>query len=166
MSSCQKDVKCQIVKHLDYRGGSQKKKIDTMRFTHIDINFDVRYEGHQNCPKILSMNILRVFSDHHLWCQNWCQYLCTSLCQFNFFVNLFHSLGVWIFDIWHLFDNLTSFWQLDIFLTFWHITWTISAHHWLGVKVGSRGTHDPVCPILLYPLPIWPICPVRVQGYG
>ena len=80
-----------------------------MRFTHIDVNFDVRYEGHQNCPKILSMNILRVFSDHHLWRQNWHQYLWTSLCQFNFFVNLFHSLGVWFFDIWHLFDNLTFF---------------------------------------------------------
>ena len=25
MSSCQKDVKCQKVKHLDYGGGSQKK---------------------------------------------------------------------------------------------------------------------------------------------
>ena len=25
MSSCQKDAKCQIVKHLDYGGGSQKK---------------------------------------------------------------------------------------------------------------------------------------------
>ena len=81
-----------------------------MRFTHIDINFEVRYEGHQNCPKILSMKILSVFSDHHLWCQNWCQYLWTSLCQFNFFVNLLHSLGVSFFDIWHLFDNLTSFW--------------------------------------------------------
>ena len=122
--------------------------------------FDVRYEGHQNCPKILSMNILRVFSDHHLWRQNWCQYLWTSLCQFNFFVNLLHSPGVWIFDIWHLFDNLTSFWQHDIFSTFWHITWTISTHHWLGVKVGSRGTHDLVCPIPLYSLPMWPICPV------
>ena len=72
MSSCQKDVKlskrCQMskMKHLDYGGGSQKYLIDTMRFTDIDINFDVRYEGHQNCPKILSMNILRVFSDHHL----------------------------------------------------------------------------------------------------
>ena len=66
MSSCQKDAKCQIVKHLDYGGGSQKYLIDIMRFTDIDINFDVRYEGHQNCPKILSMNILRVFSDHHL----------------------------------------------------------------------------------------------------
>ena len=25
LSKCQKDVKCQIVKHLDYGGGSQKK---------------------------------------------------------------------------------------------------------------------------------------------
>ena len=131
-----------------------------MRFTDIDINFDIRYEGHKNCLKILSINILSVFSDHHLWRQNWHQYLWTSLCQFIFFVNLLHSLGVWIFDIWHFFDNLTSFWQLDIFLTFWYITWTISAHHWLGVKLGSRGTCDSVCPILLYPLPKWPICPV------
>ena len=46
MSSCQKDAKCQIVKHLDYGGGSQKYLIDIMRFTDIDINFDVRYEGH------------------------------------------------------------------------------------------------------------------------
>ena len=125
-----------------------------MRFTHIYVNFDVKYEGHQNCPKILSMNILRVFSDHHLWRQNWHQYLWTSLCQLIFFVNLLHSLHVWLFDIWHLFDNLTSFWQCDILSTFWHITWTISTHHWLGVKVGSRE------PISLYPLPMWPICPV------
>ena len=41
-------VKCQKIKHLDYGGGSQKKKkkIDTMRFTHIDVNFDVTYDGH------------------------------------------------------------------------------------------------------------------------
>ena len=31
-----------------------------MRFTDIDVNFDVKYEGQQNCPKILSMDILRV----------------------------------------------------------------------------------------------------------
>ena len=29
-----------------------------------------------------------------------------------FFVNLLHSPCVWVFDIWHLFDNLTSFWEL------------------------------------------------------
>ena len=39
-------VKCQKIKNLDYGGGSQKKKIDTMRFTHVDVNFDVTYDGH------------------------------------------------------------------------------------------------------------------------
>ena len=27
-----------------------------MKFTHIDINFDVKYDGHQNCSKTLSMH--------------------------------------------------------------------------------------------------------------
>ena len=66
MSSCQKDVKYQKVKYADYGGGSQKKIIDIMKFTDIDVNFDVKYEGQQNCPKIISMDILRVFSDHHM----------------------------------------------------------------------------------------------------
>ena len=65
MSKCQKDVKCQKVKHIDYGGGS-KKKIHIMRFTHIDINFDIKYEGNQNCSKTLSMHILRVFGHHHM----------------------------------------------------------------------------------------------------
>ena len=43
-----------------------QKKIDIMRFTDIDVNFDVRYGGHQNCPKILSTNNLWGFSDHHM----------------------------------------------------------------------------------------------------
>ena len=37
-----------------------KKLIDIMRFTYIDINFDVKYEGHQKCLKTLSVYILRV----------------------------------------------------------------------------------------------------------
>ena len=37
-----------------------------MRFTHIDVNLDVKYEGHQNLSEILSMDILRVFGDHHM----------------------------------------------------------------------------------------------------
>ena len=41
-------------------------KFDIMRFTHIDVNFDVTYEGHQNWSKILSMDILRVFGEHHV----------------------------------------------------------------------------------------------------
>ena len=53
--NCQKDVKLtnvKKVKSLDYEGGSQKK-IDIIRFTDIDVKFDVKYEGHQNCPEIL-----------------------------------------------------------------------------------------------------------------
>ena len=46
MSSCQKDVKCQKFKHLDYGGGSRKNLIDTMRFTDIDVNFDITNDGH------------------------------------------------------------------------------------------------------------------------
>ena len=117
-----------------------------MRFTDIDVNFDLRYEGHQNCPKILSMNILRVFSDYHLWRQNWRQYLWTSSCQFNFFVNLLHSLGVWYFDIWHFFDNMTSFWQLDIFLIFWEQI--------------AHGPHCPCIPLPMWPIPLVPYTPV------
>ena len=37
-----------------------------MRFTHIDVNFDVKYEGHQNCSKTLSLHILRVSGHHHM----------------------------------------------------------------------------------------------------
>ena len=92
-----------------------KKIIHKMRFTHIDVNFDVKYEGHQNCSKTLSMQILRGFSHHHMWRQNWRQYVWTSLCQFTFFCEL-HSSCVWLFDIflttWHLFDNLTSFFHI------------------------------------------------------
>ena len=33
---------------MDYGGGSQKKKkMDIMRFTHTDVNFDVTYDGDQ-----------------------------------------------------------------------------------------------------------------------
>ena len=31
-----------------------------MRFTNIDVNFDIKYETQQNWSKILSMHILRV----------------------------------------------------------------------------------------------------------
>ena len=37
-----------------------------MRFTDIDVKFDVKYEGHQNYSKILSMHTLRVFGYHHM----------------------------------------------------------------------------------------------------
>ena len=41
-----------------------------MMFTLIDVNFDIRYEGHQNWSKILSRNILRGFGDDHMRHQN------------------------------------------------------------------------------------------------
>ena len=70
-------------------------------FTYIDINFDVKYEAHQNWPKILSMHTLRVFGHHDISHQNWHQYLWALLCQLIFFVNLFHSLCVWLlFCVW------------------------------------------------------------------
>ena len=37
-----------------------------MMFTHIDVNFYIKYEGNQNWSKILSMDILRVFDHHHI----------------------------------------------------------------------------------------------------
>ena len=58
-------------------------------------------------------SILGNFVDLHIWHQNWHQYLWTSLRQFIFFMNLLHSLHIWLFDIWHLFDNLTSFSHFD-----------------------------------------------------
>ena len=43
------------------------KKLDTIRFTHNNANFDVTYENHQNWLKTYFMNILRIFDDHHMW---------------------------------------------------------------------------------------------------
>ena len=109
-------------------------------FTHINVNFYIKYEGHQNCSKTLFMHILRVFGHHHVWHRNWHQYVWTSLCEFIIFVNLLHSPCVWLFDIWHLFDNLTSFWQLDIFLTTWHLFWHMGNGKCgqMGIKVNTE----------------------------
>ena len=52
--------------HMQTMEEVQKKKIDIMQFTDIDVNFDVKYEVKQNWPKIISMDILRVFSDHNM----------------------------------------------------------------------------------------------------
>ena len=62
MSSCQKDVKCQT------SGLQKRENIDTIRFTDIDVNFDITYEGHQNWSKILSLHILSVLARP---CRNW-----------------------------------------------------------------------------------------------
>ena len=50
MSTGQKDVKYQKVKHMDYGGGSQKY-IGIMTFTDIEVNFEVTYDGDQKPSK-------------------------------------------------------------------------------------------------------------------
>ena len=113
MSSCQKDVKL-----------SKRCQMLTSQTCELWRRFTIKNNWHNEVdtywcqfwhhiwwwPKPLKMCIESVF-EHFLW---------PSYAKF-FFVNLLHSPDVWLFDIWHLFDNLTSFWQLDIFLTSWHI---------------------------------------------
>ena len=81
MSKYQKDVKkMSNVKKSNTQTMEEvhKKKIHIMWFTHIDINFNVKYEGHQNCSKTLSMHIVRVFG-HHQTCQKWnLHFLCPT----------------------------------------------------------------------------------------
>ena len=38
-----------------------------MRFQHNEVNFEVRYEDHQNCSKTYFIDFLKVFSDHHIY---------------------------------------------------------------------------------------------------
>ena len=53
----------------------------------------------------------------------------------NFFVNLLHSLPVCFLDIWHLFDNLTSF---DIFIAAYIIWGNVIISH-LSVHLSPVG---------------------------
>ena len=53
----------------------------------------------------------------------------------NFFVNLLHSLPVCFLDIWHLFDNLTSF---DIFIAAYIIWGNVIISH-LSVHLSTVG---------------------------
>ena len=79
MSSCQKDVKlskrCEVVKKMSNVKKSntwtmeefhKKKKIDIMRFTHIDVNFDVTYDGDQKPSKCAKKVFLNNFGDLHI----------------------------------------------------------------------------------------------------
>ena len=115
MSSCQKDVKYQKIKHLDYGGGSQKK-INWHNEVH---RYWCQFWRHKWWSlKTLKMFIESIFGQ--FWWPSYLMSKLTSICvnlimSIYFFVNLLHSPDVWLFDIWHLFDNLTSFWQLDIF---------------------------------------------------
>ena len=69
--------------------------------------------------KILKMFIKYVFSQ--FWWSSYVTSKLTSLigethCVKGFFVNLLPGLVVWLFDISHLFDNLTSSWHFDTWL--------------------------------------------------
>ena len=58
------------VKHMDHGGGSQKKLIDRMRFTDIDVNFDVKYDGDQKPSKCSWKLFLANFGELHISHQN------------------------------------------------------------------------------------------------
>ena len=95
-----------------------------MRLTHIDINMS-------------NMMVTKIVPKHFL-CTFW-GFLVAITCDVKIdvnmcephYVNLFflwtssivHVFDLLTFDIflttWHLFDNLTSFWQLDIFFDMW-----------------------------------------------
>ena len=127
LRSHRKDVKllkrCQMSKNQTPRlWGSFTKKIET-RFTHIDINFDVIYmmvnKNPQNVCRKYIWPILMTFMCDVKIDINMCEphyvnlFLWTSL-----IVQVFNFLT---FDIFLVFlKSLTSFWQLDIFLTFLH----------------------------------------------
>ena len=69
-----------------------------MRFTqssHIDINFHVTYEGHQNWSEIVSIDILRVFMTFISYLKIDLNMREPSLCQF---ISLLPSSKVQLFD--------------------------------------------------------------------
>ena len=107
MSSCQKDVKWQKVKHMDYGRGSQKK---------LNWHNEVRTYWHQFwhhiwwSPKTLKMFIESVFEQ--VWSPSYLTSKLMSTCvNLIIYVNLFFfwtSSIVHMFDffyIWHLYDN-------------------------------------------------------------
>ena len=106
-------VKCQKIKHLDYGGGSQKNKL-TQWGSHIltsILTSDMMVtKNPQNVHRNYFWAILLTFIFDIKIDINICE---PHYINLFFCVNLLHSLHVWLFDIWHLFDNLTSFWHFD-----------------------------------------------------
>ena len=71
-----------------------------------------------------------------------------------FFVNLLHSPDVWLFDIWHLFDNLTSFWHFGCKSPMGPI-----AHLPIPLYPIAHVPHCPCDPLLMWPIPLVPHTP-------
>ena len=109
MSSCQKDVKCQNIKHLDYGGGSKKRKLTQW--------------GSQILTSILTSHMMLTKNPQNVhrkyfW-PNFITFICDvkidiNICEHHYvnlfsFVNILHSPNVWLFEIWHFLDSLTPF---------------------------------------------------------
>ena len=138
MSKCQKDVKmskrCQNVKKM-----SNVKKSNTQTMEEVHKKNKFTWSGSHILMSILTSNMkVTKIVQKHFVCTFW-GFLVTiiydikidiSKCEPHY-VNLFflwtssivHVFDFLTFDIflttWHLFDNLTSFWQLDIFFDIW-----------------------------------------------
>ena len=123
MSSCQKDVYCQKIKYLDY-GKFTKNKLTSWGshiLTSILISHMMVTKNPQSVHRKYFWTILVTFIFDIKLDINICKPCYVNLL---FFVNLLHGPEIWLLwhlSIWHLFDNLTSFWQFDIFLTLWHL---------------------------------------------
>ena len=100
------------VVQLKYGVGSQKK-LDTMKFTHIDINFDVTYEGHQKPSKCQ-------------WKVFW-PILITFMCDVKIDVKMCEPHYANLFIFVNLLQSPTVQF-FDIFLTIWHLL-NISTHY-------------------------------------
>ena len=111
--------RCQIVKKMSK---SQTHRL-WRRFTKIFLHNEVHTYWCQfwcqiwRSPKLFKNTFYAHFKG--FWSPSYVTSKLTSICVnpivsiYFFFVNLLHRLvHVWLFDIWHLFDNLTSFWHL------------------------------------------------------
>ena len=75
---------------------------------------------------ISNMKVTKIVQKHFL-----CPFggfLVTIICDVKIDINMCEPHYVNLFFLWtssivHVFDFLTSFWQLDIFLTTWHLYW-------------------------------------------
>ena len=133
MSKCQKDVKCQNVKHTDWRRFT--KEINS----HNEVHTYWCQFWHQiwRSPKLFKNTFYAHFEG--FWSPSYVTSKLTSVCV-NFIVSIFFFL--WTSSIVHVFDFLT----FDIFLTTWHLfnIFLITSHifnflthgHW-GILVNT-----------------------------
>ena len=118
MSSCQKDVKCQKIKHLDYGGGSQKNKLTQW--------------GSQILTSILMSHMMVTKNYQNVHRKYFWAILVTFIFDIKIDVNICEPHDVNLFFLWTssivcIFD----FFIFDIFLTTWHLfdTWLITWAH-------------------------------------